>query len=185
MTISVEVTFTQMLVLVSAMVFGFMGTVMVAKAHEPLATSVPILCAMWLWMFGVNYLFTVSRIKSWTKSLFADPAAAPVPWWKFTFEKRPDFKKPLKPFEPAWQPAWLRNIPWRWKLTAGMVVVLGVWNTVMFWPEGDKSFAVFWQGALKSVLGINIAIFLIIPYFIGRSIEKWNEQVEKKNRQRK
>jgi hypothetical protein len=184
--VTATMRFTAMLIISSLMVFGFMGSFMFHDQKTELKQGIPILIAGWLWIFGINYLVSTSRIRTWVKGLYSrseEKINAQVPWWKFSLNSKSIKTGALKPFEPNWQPLWLRRIPWRWKMLLFVNTAAIAWNGLLAMILGRDGFfggRKIFEGPFSIFMALNGLMFLVAPYFAGRALEKWNEKVAKK-----
>ena len=187
--LEVRVSFTRMLAIVTVMVFGFMGSFLLADAKMEFPVRIGLLCVGWSWLFGMNYLISVLRLRSWVKALINSGLELPqkTPWWKFDEGAGSKIGQPLKEFQPKWQPAWLEKIRWRWKAPLIIWTAVILWNAILF-PFVGPSFTEIRHhfGLLVYVMWAFSGIFIIIgPYLLGLGIEHWNEQIRERIKKNK
>lgn len=185
--LKLKLRFNSVLFLVTLMVFGFMGPVVSRDPHSSVLGTAFVLGIMWAWMFGMVYLITATQFRKWAKDTLNNHPAELLRTNAFRNNYMPSAAAGLAPFEPHWQPTWLRGIRWGIKLPllvysviAELVLVFGAKTVFWFWVDGNL------PAPSRLAAGILVfAMYFVTPILTGRAIDKRNQAIRDRARKKR
>ena len=182
---TVEVFFTTALIIATTMVFGFLGLLLSQAGTVGTPELIIGLAGAWAWLFGGNFAITAFRLRNWAKLNF--PQGNPnTKKAEVSFRASKASVERPAPFDPDWQPQWIKPLPWSRKLPLVSYLLIITWNVLMVTLIGYNNivdrFLIFPKSLLYPVLIFGIVMGVVAPYEIGKNLDRWNERVRLRNK---
>lgn len=181
-----RIEFARSFFLVTFLVGTFFGVQVFRAPNLNVAGKLAILGFSWAWLFSANYVISVIRFRRWLiRNLHTSEPMSE----ESSHRPEPSRLKQVTPFDPPWQPAWLKAIRWRWKLLLLSIALCSVWNGFFLtqFPQAFKDLfndlsntfsPVFVWGMVTG----SLIIIVLGSYFVGRSLDRWNDKVKEQGK---